>query len=160
MSNIANGTYRAKPIEAKLGQTAAGNPQVGVLFEVTQDGPEKGKRITWYGYFTEKTEERTLESLRHCGWVGDDITQLGSLKSDVAIVIEAEPDQKDASVMRPRVKWVNSGGSTGVAMKTELAAGKAASLQERIKARVALLAAKKANAVGAPEQQATDDIPF
>lgn len=159
MSNIANGTYRAKPVDAKLGMTAGGKEQVGVLFEVTQDGAEKGKRITWYGYFTEKTEERTLESLRHCGWTGDDITQLASVKNEVNIVIEAEPDQKDPKTMRAKVKWVNSGGATGVAMKTELAAGKAASLAERIKARVALQNAKKGES-GAQEQVDTSDVPF
>ncbi len=72
------GKYRARPIAAALGLTSKGTDQIAVTFELLDPA---GERITWYGFFTEKTTDRTLESLRHCGWKGNDLS----------IFVEGEP---------------------------------------------------------------------
>ena len=54
---IEAGTYEARPITAALGQTKGDKPCVGVEFEL-----DTGAHISWFGYFTEKTTERTIES--------------------------------------------------------------------------------------------------
>jgi hypothetical protein len=89
---LSPGYYRARAVEYALGKTQNGTRQVAVRFEVLDEqGAPGGERVTWYGYFTEKTAERTLESLQYCGWEGDDVTDLtGIERNEVQIVVEHE----------------------------------------------------------------------
>jgi hypothetical protein len=99
-----NGTVKARAREWALGHSSNGNEQVAVLFEITQ-GEHAGRTITWFGFFTEHTWERTMDSLRHCGWDGNDFTSLDGLDAnEVELVIEQEEYQ---GKVRDRVKWVN-----------------------------------------------------
>lgn len=100
------GTYRAVAREWDFGfvNNDPDRPQVGVLFELL-DGDFQGRTVQWYGFFTPKTEERTLESLRHCGWSSADIIALDGMGStEVSLVIAAEEyDGKWSN----KVQWVN-----------------------------------------------------
>jgi hypothetical protein len=168
------GTHRARPIDCVLGMTGTGKEQVGVLFELVDNPAE---RITWYGYFTDGTFERTIESLRYLGWQGNDLLEFhrglpAGVGNEVEIVVEDEADQNGEP--RRRVKWINSG--RGVAVKEILDDDKARAFSARMKARVAALqaksgAAKPASRPAAPapvavgtnasgESIADDDIPF
>jgi hypothetical protein len=112
---IENGRYRARAIDAVLGVADTGTKQVAVLFDLL-DHP--GHAIAWYGYFTEKTEERTIESLIHAGWTGDNLASLDGLGStEVQLVVEHEQNQKGEVIAR--VKWVNAAGA-GALVKTEM----------------------------------------
>lgn len=113
--SIPLGTQRAKAVSWALGQANTGTPQVGVEFELLDaDGRP---HITWYGFFTDKTLERTVESLRHMGWEGCDLDQLDGLdRNEVYLVIDEQPDLEGK--MRARVRWVNSSG--GLAMTNRL----------------------------------------
>lgn len=140
-----SGTFRARATSYAFGTSAKKEtPQCAVMFEIT-DGPHAGKRVSWYGYFTEKTAERTVESLQHCGWQGDDVTavDLKDLANEVEIVVEAEPWESDsgASGVTSRVRWVNSPGR--VAIKP-MAAGEQADFRDRMKGLVHGLKQKKA----------------
>src|SRR6185295_5235482 len=66
-------------------------PQVVVTFEVLS-GPYAGDRIAWFGYFTDNTEKRTMESLRICGFVGDDLDKFNDQnpQNEVQIVVKHE----------------------------------------------------------------------
>jgi hypothetical protein len=114
-----NGKWRARAVQGspKIGRAGTGSEQVGVQFQILE-GPDEAKYITWYGYFTEATTERTLEALRIAGWKGDDFCDLSTIgddeAEDVQLVIEDEADQQGE--MRSRAKFVNRLGS-GVAMK-------------------------------------------
>lgn len=110
---IADGTYRARALGGEFGYTQGNNEQVAVLFALLgDDDAETGERITWFGYFTEKTQQRTLEALRYCGWTGNDLTDLVSLGSTVVeIVVEAE-EYNDK--WQAKVKWVNRPGGGAV----------------------------------------------
>jgi hypothetical protein len=133
---ITEGTWKARATEGALGYTQGGSEQVGVSMQLL-DGPDEGKHITWYGYFTEKTVERTIESLRLMGWEGDSLADLTGIdRNDVFIVIEHEADQQGE--IRAKVRWVNGGG--GVQMKDRLDEGAAVAFAERMKG--AVLAAK------------------
>jgi hypothetical protein len=128
---IPEGTYSAKAIEAALGRAGTGTEQIAVRLRITS-GEHEGAEITFYGYFSEKATQRTLESLRHLGWTSDDITSLEGLgDTEASIVIEHEEDQRTGEP-RPRVKWVNGPGS-GLAMKERLAPGEAKALAARLK---------------------------
>lgn len=128
---IEPGRYRAKAHEWGIGAAGTGTKQVCVEFDLL-DTP--GQTISWYGYFSEKALARTVESLRHMGWQGSDLSDLaehgGALDTnEVILVVEHEQDKDEAGnlvfdeaqqpVVRARVRWVN--GLGGIAMKNQLA---------------------------------------
>ena len=89
--------------------------------------------ITWFGYFTDAAWERTVESLRTCGWSGSDVSNIEDLgANEVELVIE--DDTYDGKT-RAKVKWINKIG--GVALGAPLAGDKmkafAAAMQQKIK---------------------------
>src|SRR4051812_34947432 len=97
---LPSGTYPAVvvPVQTQHGLLACqfgkskgkGTPQVVVAFEILR-GPHAGQVISWFGYFTdnETATNRTLESLRICGFTGDDLDQFHAQKpeNEVAIVV-------------------------------------------------------------------------
>lgn len=117
---IQPGTYAARATDAVLGYTSNGSEQVAVAFVLLDDkGQQTVTHITWYGFFTEKTTERTIQALRHCGWQGDDLSELSTVGSaDVELVIDDEPDLQGQ--MRTRVRWVNALGSSAPAIKDRM----------------------------------------
>lgn len=126
---IEKGTYTAKAVEWKLGVTGTGKEQIAVLFQL-----EDGSQITWYGYFTEKTTERTLDSLEYMGWDGVDISNpVGLDRNEVRVVIDHEVSEQDGKTYA-RVKWVNRMG--GLAVKEELTGGALQSFKQRMQGAV------------------------
>lgn len=126
---IEKGTYTAKAVEWKLGVTGTGKEQIAVLFQL-----EDGSQITWYGYFTEKTTERTLDSLEYMGWDGVDISNpVGLDRNEVRVVIDHEVSEQDGKTYA-RVKWVNQMG--GLAVKEELTGGALQSFKQRMQGAV------------------------
>lgn len=132
---IPPGRYRAQSRKAELGETSTNKEQVGVEFEIT-DGDLKGTRLVWYGYFTENTTVRTIESLRIAGWRGEDITELGDLaRADaptVELVVEHEVYEGKTT---SKVRWVNRAG--GLSMKTQLTPDKKAAFAARLRGSIA-----------------------
>lgn len=148
---IQPGRYKAKAIEWKLGMTSTGKEQIGVLFQL-----EDGSAITWYGYFTENTTERTLESLEYMGWDGNDITNPQGLDTnEVQLVVEHETG--DDGKTYAKVRWVNRIGG-GLAMKEELTGGALMSFKQRMQG--AILARKQQKNNGSSSKPKSDDIPF
>lgn len=140
-----NGFYRAVAKEAKLGTTGTNKEQVAVLLETMHEetGELTGETITWFGYFTEKATERTLESLRLLGWQGSDLADLSTVGTkEVVIVVEAEEYK---GVWRPKVKWINDPESGGIALKAPLDDAKAKQFAAKMKGTV-LAFDKKASA--------------
>lgn len=126
--------YVARAEQWGLGETDTGKEQVAVGFQIlTQDADIP--YITWHGYFTDKAADRTIESLRICGWEGDDLTNLQGLdKNEVELVIE---DEEYDGKVRPKVRWVNRVGGS-LALKAPLSGDKlkafAASMRGQIRA--------------------------
>src|SRR6185436_7953269 len=148
---IEAGKYRARATDAKLGVAQTGSDTVAVAFELL-DHP--GNHITWYGYFTEKTVERTMEALRYCGWTGDDVSDLAGIDAnEVELVIEHEEDQK--GTMRARVKWVNRPGSSKAQLKTEMNDSQKRSFAAKMKGYALASKAKIP-----PKADENDDLPF
>ena len=108
---IAAGKYRAVPVRAQLGHTQKMDPQVAIEFRFLDF--EGDERIAWYGFFTDATTERTIQSLRHCGWQGDDLADLSSIEmepQEVELVIEHEEYPKGSGKLHARIRWVNRAG--------------------------------------------------
>lgn len=148
---IAEGTYPAIAKSAELGFTKGNEPQIGVTFVLLDDqGAETPDRIVWFGYFTEKTERRTLESLRHCGWVGNDVTDLQGLGSQpVELVIEHEVFEGKTQV---KVQWVNQPGGGAFKMARPMDDAAKRQFAARMKS---LAASVPTSGGGKPAPQAT-----
>lgn len=142
---ITPGTWKARAVEGTLKKPKEGAlPYVGVGFTILE-GPNEGQSITWYGYLTEKTLQRTMEALGYCGWQGDMLDDLtGITDNDVYLVVEHEPDQNGE--LRAKVRWVNSGG--GVAVKNRLNAAEASDFAQRMRGQV--MAARQRAGAPAP----------
>jgi hypothetical protein len=158
---IAAGKYEAIAIQSSqvTQNEKSGKEEIRVLFQLdpAEDG-KGGETITWYGYFTEKTAERTLESLRYMGWAGDDVTDIQGLdKNKVQLVIEHDEYQGKT---KAKVAWVNR--LQAVYMGTPMGGDAKASFAKRMKGLV--IASKQAassspNASKGGAGQGNDDFP-
>lgn len=119
---------KARPGEFEFGTASNGTQQVGLRIEIVE--PDQGDEIklgsvhTWYGYFTDKSIERTLEQLEIAGWngvEGDDfinLTGLGSTEFELQFEEEDEFDEQGnpaGSYMKPT--FINR---AGVAMRNKM----------------------------------------
>lgn len=132
---IPEGTYNARAHDWRLGYTGTGKEQIAVQF-LLLDGEAEGQLITWYGFFTDATTDRTLESLKHCGWDCRDLFALDGMGTkDVQIVIKHEDDLK--GVPRARVQWVNAPGTNeGPAIKNVMDDSQRKEFAARMKGKV------------------------
>jgi hypothetical protein len=120
-SLIPEGTYTACAVAADVqwGHTSGGKEQIVVPFRIL-DGEARGRVITWFGFFTDKTWERTMQSLRYAGWTGDDVANLGDLPNQVEIVIGHE--EYDGKT-RAKIQWVNQIGGGKIQLNNPMADG-------------------------------------
>ena len=92
---IRPGRYRGRATEAALANTSTGKKQLGILFELLDEGWE-GTLITWYGFFGDEPDrggktatERTVDVLDLCGWQGDDLSDFSGLDTnEVELIVE------------------------------------------------------------------------
>lgn len=151
------GRYKARAVDGALGATKKGMPEVAIMFELTEI---PGHRLAWYGFFTEKTEDRTLESLFHCGWDGESIEQLaGITENEVELDVEVEQQEdKDGNKLdswRNRVRWVNSlGGGAQMLLGNELDDATKAQFTQAMRGRALALKAKLAQGKSAAPAKA------
>ena len=59
---------------------------------VDENDPDVGNSITYFGFFTDKTMKRTIESLRYIGWEGDDLAELPTLAETGMLATENCPN--------------------------------------------------------------------
>lgn len=143
------GYYDARPVQAALGYTKNGAECVGVELEFL----DNGQHMTWYGYFTEASTERTIESLRFCGWTGEDLSDLSEIGSqNVTVQATVEQDEYNGEV-RAKVAWINRGG--GLALSNPLDERQAKAFAARMKGSVMAYDQKK----GAAPRQAQKAAP-
>ncbi len=181
---ITAGMYKARVDgECVLGESAKkGTPFIEFNLRLSE-GDNKGGYVRYTGYFSENTNERTIQSLQICGWAGDDIGEFADGKlhgldaNEVSIVVELEEYEviKDGVATgekrtSPRVAWINrSGGFLNTAAKMD--PGKAARFGEtmrgivlKAKEKNPVTAAKPANAAGTSANvdsgEDADPIPF
>jgi hypothetical protein len=167
-----HGTYRARAVSGGLGYASNGTEQLGVDFMITE-GPNEGQHVTWWGYFTEKTADRTIESLRIMGWQGDDLCDLTGIdQNPVDLVIEAEEyEDKRTGEIRSvgKVRWVNRAG--GLTIKDAMSPAQAREFAARMRGKVVALGGprkpvaapppvRRPPAAPAAQPMVDDDIPF
>lgn len=111
MSNLKAGTYRVKAVDHKFSKTKTGTDNIIVLLEVV-DGEHEGQRIVWYGYFTSKTTEFTIEALKLLGWDGEDLTTLDGLGEGVAEAVVINSTDQNGNP-KLEVRYINAIGGGG-----------------------------------------------
>ncbi len=118
---IPEGMYLARGMSMSDGKSKdKGTLGITVVFLVTQDGPQKGQMLEWTGWLTEKSKDRTAQSLVLCGFDGTDPETIK--KNEVLLVVEHEalpPDPNNPSAperKRARVSWVNDPARGGAGM--------------------------------------------
>ncbi len=125
---IPEGTYRAQAVDGHLGYTSKNNEQVVVRFAIV-GGPHDGESVQWFGFFTDACFDRTIRSLRYCGWQGDDVADLTGIDANEVDIVVGHNEYKGK--ITPRVSWVNQvGGLSG--MTPQQAHDFAESVKERI----------------------------
>jgi hypothetical protein len=55
------GYYQARVVKVDYGYSKGGSEQIIVVFEVVDEGPQHGRFISWFGYFTEKAIYHTFD---------------------------------------------------------------------------------------------------
>lgn len=177
MNGELYGDRRAKAVDMSWGLTNGGGEYLAIQFQLL-DEDVAGKRLTYYGRFTEKTEDSTLEALVTLGWTGSDLSTLTkeNLTNEVLLKIQPKPklnkelvqevDADGNPVMVPEVRFINR---IGVTVKQALPADKLKLLSARLKAKAAVKnmnngALQRATpvpvAAAAPKQEDLDEIPF
>lgn len=134
---------RARAVENSFewGVSSNDNDQIGVLVNVL-DGELAGSQATWYGTFTEASEDRTIESLRFMGWNGTDVVNLPGLGStDFQLTFEEE--QTDSGSVYWKPAFVNR---IGVAMKTPMDDRRKAAFAARLRAKIGTAGTRPAQA--------------
>lgn len=115
--------YLAVAVAATLDRSPEKNTKfVAVDFEVVEDAQYTGERpYAWKGFFTERSSDRTVESLQHMGYQGDNLEDFASLDGarcrellPNVVEIEVEPetfvDKEGIERTVVRVAWVNRAG--------------------------------------------------
>lgn len=95
----------SEPIYGWLGESKNGTRFIRVPVTITTEGAQKGKTIDWYGYLSEKTQERVIEILETCfgiNWNWENITFAGQ---EVEVVVEQDDYNGKTSF---KAKWLNN----------------------------------------------------
>jgi len=148
---LPKGTYRARAIAAEFGFTQNGTEQVAVTFEVNEESEFNGDQITWFGFFTDATSERTVQALRACGWEGDDLENLAGFDANEVELVVGHEQYQGKTVAK--VQWVNKPGNR-VVLKHKMTDAQRAELSARMKGLVIATNAKGASAPPAPGAKA------
>jgi len=142
---MTKATYRAHALACGFGVAKTGTHQIFVQCAIVEysDEAEKwvntGDEITWIGSFTAGTEARTIESLGHFGWKGDDLAELDNpdeqtlarLMPDFVDLV-CEPEEYEGALTL-KVRWVNHPGAGKFAFKEPLAGDALKSFAARMK---------------------------
>lgn len=145
-------TYRARATGAGFGTTDDGKPQLAIQFELL-DEHVAGESIAAILFFTDKTVDRSLESLLHLGFASDDLELLADVGPERAaellptpVDLVCEPEEYDGR-WRVRVRWINRAGGGKFTFKNKLEGGD-------LKAFAAQMRGQLKNARGAAGAQA------
>lgn len=140
MSNLLPiGNYTARAVgEVQYGITKSGGDFVRLSLSVqTSEGPRVMTRDL---HFTDKTAERSIESLRHCGWTGNDLNLLavgvdGLGEVDASVTVEHEeytPEGETEPRTVAKIAWINAAG--GAKVLAPMGEGQRKAFAQRFKA--------------------------
>lgn len=137
---ISKGRHSAVPRSFQFGFAGADDkPQAVVQFEITgENDPYAGWTVTAFCFLHDKSWERSVESFRHMGWVGDDLQELPKLAEqgqlgEVEIVIDHEEWEGE---FQAKVKWINKLGGGAVKLKKPMEGNDLSTFAARMKGKI------------------------
>lgn len=129
---IPAGKHPARAISHEYGITPnKGTKFVRVQFELLS-GEHSGQVVSWDGWFTEKTLERTMDSLENCGWDGVSLSNPQGIGSKDCVV-DIEHEEHEGKTYA-RVKWVNRPGGSKLKEEMRLDEHTVSSLDQEFRA--------------------------
>lgn len=137
MAQLQRITVEGESIACEFGKSSnKGTDQVVANLKIL-DGPHEGKVVPWIGYFTEKTLDRTIESLRNLGLKGDDITGARTQPMDNVVPVTVEEETYEGKT-RLRIGFINKPGSGGgLVMEKRLSKDERPLFAARLRAKLA-----------------------
>jgi hypothetical protein len=150
-----------KPI-VELGKgKESGREYAQITFEVTQ-GEFKGRRSVWRASFSDRALEYTMRGFHAMGFRGNDILAANSQRLDAEVSIKVEHDKffndQGEERVTAKIAWVYPKDGSQATMKNPLSHGEAVAFADRLKSKIAGLAA---SGNSAPQPAAPgDDVPF
>lgn len=98
---IKDGSYRGQVIAAAFGYTRNQKQQIEILLKL-----DTGEEVSYFGSFSGKAAQYTLEAMRLCGWSESDGTNLGNMRNVVDVVLATKTDdygtKQEARIYAPR----------------------------------------------------------
>ena len=98
-----------RPVYCRFGTASTGTKQCLVMFTVEYD--DGSVVLPWFGFFGSESWERTVQSLRYCGFRGDDISTINSQKLDEPVTVKVEHEERNDGRVYARVAFVNRPGA-------------------------------------------------
>lgn len=145
---------------ARWGRSAGENKtrQILMYFELLE-GPHAGTRLPWFGYFTKASYERTLQSLRYCGMVGDDLASIESEPMDQRVSVAVEhhtyEDRQGTEKTVVRIAWVNRAGSGTIKLADPMSQPDLLKFAAQMKAKLAAVPIAKGEKAAPAEKAAS-----
>ena len=154
---LAAGTFRAHGVKIGMAASSQKGTEAVVVSLELDEGPDKGSRIDWVGWLSEKTAARTAESLALLGYTGEEDGEIRS-PNQILAVLEPEDYTNEAgtTIARMRVRWINDLSGAGGGRKP-LAGPELAGAKSRLRA---ALAAQKGRAATSPKAREEDEPRF
>lgn len=172
------GKYHCKviaPSNGWFGEAGENNtPFLRIPLEVTEEGEAQGEQITFQGWLSDKSVERTVKNLAEVfGWNGDlvalaKMTNTGPFVGKPCRIVTEEDEYNGKK--KVVIKWLNAPDGGGKAMVLDKAMSLAARLAKRAETAAASALAEAPASRPAPPQKRPpsdpdldapeDDIPF
>ena len=160
----AEGTYHGvvtEPLYGWFGESKNGTRFIRVPVKITE-GAQNGKTIDWYGYLSEKTQDRTVEALEHCFGIDWNWENINFANKEVEVVVEQEEYNGKTSF---KAKWLNNpnmdrtnGGKSPEEVEAEKAEAQAKA-KEIAKELAASMPRRAGSPVAAPTKAAVSSKP-
>lgn len=177
MSNLLpSGNYLARAVQqevdgafvwAQFSESSAGNEQTQIQFEIVE-GEHAGRKLLWWGSFSDGAFEITMKALRVMGFKGTNLLELPTqaIENEVSLVVIHDDY---VGVTKAKVQWVNDPrGGGGVKVSKPVDGDKLRMFAARMAQRAAKFpevqgepSTPRVPAVGGKSKQiGDDDIPF
>ena len=173
---IQEGYYRARAVcfpnedgdmvWAQWGRASTGTLQIVMRFEILDDKDRSIAKLPWFGFFTEDSATRTIESLRYCGFQGDDLSQLNEQLLDKEVEVSVEHSENDKGKRYARVAFVNEPGGGMIRLKERLTLDELRQFSAQMRSTVANVKARSAERRAVrpdwdnPPPPTDDDLPI
>lgn len=156
---LKDGQYMAKAIEAAMGVSKNGVPQIEILFRITGEVPERGSTCSYVGYFSGDATPYVIDAMKMCGWKEGE-GPMCVCRNEIPITLVSE-EYRGRMIQKVQIWGEQKGLRTKERMQENEAAAFLASVVQRQSSGELMPAINSAGQVsGDVAPAADDDLPF